>query len=132
MKSKKNIENRSSAERALKEALDGCKPNLEPLLSSIPDLIAQAASRRAQPPAWQAAIVPLALRAVPRLATAAALLVATSVGLHLLAGEQDSEVEPTQALTQSPTGSLNDLVLDSSTLDSDSLIQAVLASEGSS
>ena len=70
------------AHEALVRAAEGLEPGIDVLLDAVPGMLAEAHRRRRGRDAL-AASVPLARRIIPRLAVAAALLVAISAALVL-------------------------------------------------
>jgi len=78
---------------ALERATSDREPDLGALLESVPEIMAEAARRRSaqRRPDSVTAVVPLAWKAIPRLAAAAVVLVLVSVGLVLTNGETPRE-----------------------------------------
>jgi hypothetical protein len=80
----------------LERATSEREPDVGALLEAVPEIMAEAARRRAarRRPDSVAAVVPLAWKAIPRLAAAAVVLVLVSVGVALTGGEStDVETE---------------------------------------
>lgn len=74
---------------ALERATSDREPDIGALLESVPEIMAEAARRRSAQQRHDSvtAVVPLAWKAIPRLAAAAVVLVLVSVGLVLTNGE---------------------------------------------
>lgn len=105
---------------ALERATAGREPEIGALLESVPDILAEARRRRMASEQQDAvtAIVPLAWKAIPRLAAAAVVLVVVSAGLILMNGDWSA----------ADLQDLDDVVLGAE-IDSDLLIETILAGE---
>jgi hypothetical protein len=90
---------RKRPEELSREALERATSDREPdqgaLLESVPEIMAEAARRRAVERRQDSviAVVPLAWKAIPRMAAAAVVLVLVSVGLVLTGGEPSIETD---------------------------------------
>ena len=108
------------AREALARAADGPQPRTEVLLARVPSMLAEARRRRGRRDALSAS-VPLARVAIPRLAAAAALLVAVSVGLVLTAEGESSRTAP---------ASWDQVLVAGGTVSDDVILSAMLGEEG--
>jgi hypothetical protein len=78
-------DDRELARQALRRAAEGSEPAMERLLDAVPEMLAEAERRRRSLERIDpvSAIVPLAWKAIPRLAAAAALLAIVSAALFI-------------------------------------------------
>jgi hypothetical protein len=121
-------ERRELARRVLRDSTRGVEPSMENLLASVPALVDEARRRRAGAATDDpiAVLVPLARRALPRLAAAAAVLLLVSAGFYVKeVGLETGGVEET-------TGGVESLLLTGtwSGEDGDPLLGAILGQEG--
>lgn len=94
MMKKMKEEERGVAREALERSTEGDVPRIDLLLEGVPCMLAEARRRRGRRDAL-AASVPLARLVIPRLAVAAALLVAISAALLLTADDTSTAARST-------------------------------------
>lgn len=122
----KRDERRELVRRALRASTGEAEPDVKRLLASVPSLVDEARRRRAR--AFRdpiAGLVPLARRALPRLAAAAAALLLVSAGFYVkeVGLERETAVET--------AGGIDSLLLTGSwsAEDGDPLLGAILGQE---
>ncbi len=108
------------AREALERATAGREPEIGALLESVPEILAEAGRRRASREQQDTvtAVVPLAWRVIPRLASAAVVLVLVCAGLVLMNGDWSG----------ADLQDLDDVALGAE-IDSDLLIETVVGVE---
>jgi hypothetical protein len=116
-KGKPPSDDRTLVRGALRRAVESPEPEVVRLIVAVPGMLAEARRRRrlAEQRDLVTAVVPLARRAIPRLAAAAALLLAIAAALFLTDsnGEMTSDIGLDQLiLTGSADGEVADPLLD--------------------
>jgi hypothetical protein len=106
---------------ALDRATDGTEAQIDGLLDSVPRMMEEAQRRRRQASRRDAltASIPMARRAIPRLAAVAALLVAISTAL-LLTGSETAT---------SSTTSFDDLLIAGNGVSDEMIVESILGPE---
>ena len=106
----------------LRRAADGTEPDISRLLADVPSMLDEARRRRARAAATDpiGALVPMAWRAIPRMAAAALLLVALAAAMSLSGSPASRERE----------ANLDSLIFSEDDLGStDPILQAIIGGE---
>ena len=105
---KRMDDDRRRVRDALERSTDGATPDLEPLLDAVPRMLAEAARRReqAQRVDLLTASIPFARTAIPRLAAAAAVLVAITTVLLLRGADVSTTTVTTTVSPASPASAV--------------------------
>jgi len=120
---RRDVDRDATIRRALERAVDGEAPGVDRIVARVPAILAEASRRRiaAAAPGLLGSLVPLARRAVPRLAAATGVIVllATATALNRAPAEGGSAT------------SVESVVLDLSTDEGreDPLLQAIVGVE---
>jgi len=114
-------DDRHQVREALDRATDGTEVHIDRLLDSVPRMMeeAQRRRRRASRRDVLTASIPMARRAIPRLAAVAALLVAISTALLLTGSETGT----------SSTTSLEDLLIAGNGVSDEMIVESILGTE---
>jgi len=117
---RRELEDREVVRRAFLRAAGDVDPDVSRVRAAVPEMIAEARRRRtiAARAGAISAVVPLARRAIPALAAAAAVLVlvATFVGFRDVTGTVNGTTELDRLiLTGKVSGNVSDVVLDAVT-----------------
>lgn len=110
---------RELARTALERATEGVEPQTAPLLDAVPAMLAESLRRRREQ-AEGDAVVRVCRRAIPRLAAAAAVLVALSTALLLIEGRSVSATSSSWDDVLVAGDSVSDELLLGSMLDAES------------